>query len=122
MSSSCFHCSRKVAYVVLSQNQRANEAHLKAIQDYCQTLPYEVDTFAEEVDPENNQSPLFKQVVELISQGEVSELIIPNVSHVIGHSANFGKELLDFLRENQVKLVTLSKEPNRSMFFLGGDI
>ncbi len=123
MSSSCFHCSRKIAYFVLSQNQRANEAHLKAIQEYCLTLPYEVDTFAEEVvDPSNNQSPLFKQVMELIRQGEVSELIIPSLGQVLGHDLNSRKEFLEFLRENHVKLVTLTKEPSQLASFLGGDI
>lgn len=112
MSSSCFYCSRKIAYVSLSV--RKTSPFLESVREYCLTLPYEVDIFAENYHPSESTRPLLDKIVCLIKNDEVSELILPNIYHITAGDLKKENQFLELLKKHTVKLTILDQQNQKS--------
>ena len=109
MSSSCFYCSRKIAYVSLVANPGSLISDLEMTREYCMSLPFQVDLFAEEIHPNSKVRPLFQEILDRIANDEVSMLIVPSRYHLSGDKRDQMAYLSRFLNHNGVELVCTAK-------------
>lgn len=78
-------------------------------REYCMSLPFQVDIFAEEIHPNSKVRPLFQEILDRIANDEVSMLIVPSRYHLSGDKRDQMEHLLRLLTQNGVELVCTDK-------------
>jgi DNA invertase Pin-like site-specific DNA recombinase len=101
--------SRIIAYASLFSTE-ANTSALESLNEFCRSTPLEVDIFAEEIFPDEQNRPLWQKILNLIDERKISVLVIPNLFHIAGNDAKALSSALDLLKAKGVTLQVLSDE------------